>query len=76
MEKITQKMFDEWAKNNGGCPYSGCVERLHFFEPKKEAWTTEWTPMKTSDLIIRICDEKKWKIVLPQKRRKSILMKS
>jgi len=58
------QLFEGWAKG-GNCPYSKGLERLHFFNQRREDWTTEWSPLKTSDLLLQICEAKKWNINIP-----------
>jgi hypothetical protein len=57
------ELFDEWAKT-GKCPYQSniYIERMHFFQQKKELWKPGAPILKDSDLIIAICKEKNWKI--------------
>ena len=56
------ELFNKW-KENGSCPYSSnSVERLHFFQEKRELWIPGKPEMKDSELIIAICKEKNWKI--------------
>jgi len=56
------EMFDIWA-DGGPCPYGGKkVERLHFFQEKRDLWVPGPPTMKDSDLIIAICKEKNWVI--------------
>jgi len=42
--------------------YTLPIERMHFFKVRREAWTDDLVPMKTSELIVEICKEKQWHI--------------
>ena len=54
-------MFIAWAKG-GSRPYSGDVERKHFFYEKKENYNARAKRINDRELILLICKEKKWKI--------------
>jgi len=53
--------FDDWAKNQGDCPYQN-EDRFWYFQEKKELWKAGKPTMIDRDLIIAICKEKDWKI--------------
>ena len=55
------EMFDKWAEG-GICPYDGSVERMHFFEEKREYWVAGPPKLADRELIVEICNYKKWKI--------------
>ena len=52
--------FNEWAKGRE-CPYRN-EERFWEFEMKKELWRKGRPKMTDRDLIVAICNAKKWKI--------------
>ena len=55
------KLFDEWANNNGPCPYNN-VMRFWQFEAKKEYWSPGPPTMNDVDLIKALCKEQGWEI--------------
>jgi len=52
-------LFDEWA-TSGDCPYKKGIQRMHYFEERRELWVSGTPQMSQIELLKKICAAKNW----------------